>query len=149
VILGWLASNWYQTRLLDDQRAQVLRELTPYGSTLTLNIYQRLALLEGLKAFAETHPPENHNIQEFETFARGLYLSATGIRNLSIIPKTGQKYMFPKLAAGTVRGQTLLRPPPNTAAATELTRNSRQISLNDPYRLQQGSLGLGGSAGSV
>jgi signal transduction histidine kinase len=145
ILIWWQAGLWYQTRLLADQRTQLMSNLIPFGNALTTAINRRFALLEGLKAFAEAelNTPDAVAEGEFEIFAAGLYASAKGIRNFSVAPGGVQGYVYPLAGNEKVPGHDLIHDErPDVRADVQRAIQLGEIALSGPYELRQGGLGL-------
>ncbi len=86
--LWWLIGNWYGERLLADRRARITGLLAVHANLLNTAIQQRLALLNGLKAFADAHVASRVGLEsaEFAAFASVLCSGTTGIRNVTLSP---------------------------------------------------------------
>lgn len=143
--IWWQAGRWFQARLLDERRAQVAAELTPYGNALSLAVNRRFALLEGLSALVQGHLPDQawHLDSEFEAFAAGLVSSTDGIRNISVAPGGIQRFVYPLDGNENVPGHDLIHDDrPDVRADVQRTIQSRRIVVSGPYELRQGGLGL-------
>ncbi|MCK5660608.1 MAG: PAS domain S-box protein, partial [Methanosarcinales archaeon] len=141
--LWWQAGIWYEEKLIVEQKAQDTVDLTIHANTLTTNINQQFALLEGLYAFTLTNPTEEKLDANFDTFTSGLYIGAEGIRNFAIAPDGVIRYVYPLESNENVAGHDIINDErPNVRADVQRAIDTRQIVLSGPYELRQGGLGL-------
>ena len=143
--LWWLLGNWYEGRLLADRNARITGLLAIHANFLNSAIQQRLALLNGLKAFADAHVTSNVGIEsaEFEAFASVLFGETTGIRRVTISPGGVTRFVYPLEGSESLIGQDLVndrRP----AVRTDVQRaiRSRRVVLSGPYAIRPKGLEL-------
>lgn len=144
VVWFWVG-GLLREKLLSDSRLQIAAEITPYGNALTTAVIRRFALLEGLGAFILHEIPSPNEIasEEFDDFAAGLQIGASGVRNISIAPGGIQKFVYPLEGNENVPGHDLINDErPNVRADVQRTIESQQIVLSGPYELRQGGLGV-------
>ncbi len=82
---GILFDRWYTQRLTVEARAAVAGAMAPTASSLRTAVERRVALLAGLQSFADAQPTRARLNAEFPTFARGIVLSAKGVRALQFV----------------------------------------------------------------
>lgn len=125
-----------------DLREDVAATLHLYGNTLTATLDHHLALLNGLRAFALAHAPDQieANVQ---AFMQGLHGGRASIRNLSLAPGGVQRYVYPLSGNETVPGHDLLADErPEVQADVQRAIETGAVVLSGPYALRQGGLGL-------
>ncbi|HEX2952649.1 MAG TPA: PAS domain S-box protein [Bacillota bacterium] len=117
--------------------------LNPRANALTAAVNRRLALVDSIVAFINTHPQKNELTREFPTFAEGLNKSSSGIWAIQILPKGIGQYTYPLPNNNTVSSSGLLV---NSCAqnSRDLRRAmmTRKVTLSGPYLLSQGDLGF-------
>jgi len=137
------ASRWYAERLLVEQRAEVVGELSARGSALTSVLSRRLARLQGLHAYVQTEGSSADFGQKYEQFAGDLYDSSRGIRNLAVAPGGEVQYVYPLEGNESVLGYRPLEDPrPDVVADVQRAIETQQIIISGPIELVQGGLGL-------
>ena len=146
MIAWWSVAAWYEQRVLADQRTRTESELIPYGNALTTAMNERLALLEGLSAFARANPSDLDLRTRFDSFAGGLYAGKAGLRVIQLFPAQGPVLVYPLKGNEEVTGRTLRHllddERPEVNADVRKAIRSRRIALSGPYELRQGGLGL-------
>jgi signal transduction histidine kinase len=142
--IWWHASQWYGERLLVEQRAEAVSEVSARGSALSSALSRRMARLQGLHAFVQTEGSEPEFMQKFDQFAADLYAGSSGIRNLAVAPGGEVRYVFPLQGNETVLGyQPALDPRPEIVADVQRAiNNSGEVIISGPVELLQGGLGL-------
>jgi PAS domain S-box-containing protein len=142
-LVWWKTNLWYRQELFTGQRAHVTAELAPYGNVLSGAINGKFGILNGLKAFVETHLSEPSFAPEFERFAAGLYAATTGLRVITVAPGAIPRYVYPLSGNESIIGHDPTRDPrPDVRADVERAIHSREITLSGPEQLRPGGLGL-------
>jgi sensor domain CHASE-containing protein len=142
--IWWTTAHWYERTLFEEQRLQVLAELTPYGNSLTTAINRSLLILEGLKNFTVVRSLSGNNIDpaEFATFAAEMYSVSPGIPVIHLSPGGVNRYVYPLEGNQGVLGHDLLHGLRLQVRQDVLrTIKTRRIALSDPYELRQGGWG--------
>lgn len=143
LILWGYAGRWYEERLLLEQRAEVVGELSARGSVLTSVLSRRLARLQGLHAYVQTEGLSADFGQKYEAFAAQLYASSRGIRNLAVAPGGEIQYIYPMEGNESVLGYRPQEDPrPEVVADIQRTIDTGQIIISGPLELLQGGMGL-------
>jgi len=141
--LWWYAGQWYEERLLTEQKAEVIGELSARGSVLTSVLSRRLARLQGLHSYVQTEGASADFGQKYEQFAADLYASSQGIRNLAVALGGEIQYVYPLEGNEAVLGYRPLEDPrPDVAADVQRAIETGQITISGPIELVQGGLGL-------
>ncbi len=140
----WLyAGRWYEERLLLEQRAEVVGELSARGSVLTSVLSRQLARLQGLHAYVQTEGLSAAFDQKYEVFAADLFAGSRGIRNLAVAPGGEIQYVYPLEGNESVLGYRPLEDPrPDVVADVQRTIDNQQITISGPIELIQGGFGL-------
>jgi len=143
LVLWWNGGRWYENRLLVEQRAEAVGELSARGSALSSAVNRRLARLQGLHAFVRTQGAEPDFATKFNYFAADLYAGSRGIRNLAVAPDNIMRYVYPLEGNEAVLGyQPLADPRPEVVADVRRAIDSGQIIVSGPLELIQGGLGI-------
>jgi sensor domain CHASE-containing protein len=103
----WQVSQWYQTRLLAEQRAQVEARLIPVGNAPSGILARRLALLDALIAFVRAEPSDTALQANFPLYARGLSAAVPGVRSIELAPSGVIRYVYPLGGNTAVLGKDL------------------------------------------
>ncbi|MHB8071203.1 MAG: ATP-binding protein [Candidatus Cryosericum sp.] len=145
-ILGtvcWRMTVWFRGQRLYDVRSAVTVSAVGHAISLSESIDRRFALLRGLAAFAATNARPHEAEPGFDTFVPLLANSVTGIRNMGVMPDGTTKYIYPLKGNESVLGLSIYNDDrPEVRAAVERALATHQITVNDPYILRQGGLGL-------
>ena len=143
--LWWLIGNWYGERLLAERRTRITGLLAVHANFLNTAIQQRLALLNGLKAFADAHVASRVGLEsaEFTAFASVLCGGTTGIRNVTVSPDGITLFVYPTEGNESLVGQSLINDR-RTAVRTDVQRaiRSRRVVLSGPYAIRPKGLEL-------
>ncbi len=143
LVLWFFGGRWYQERLLLEQRAEAVSEVSARGSALSSAVNRRLARLQGLHAFIVSEGSAPDFEQKFEKFATDLYTGSRGIRNLAVAPESEVRYVYPLEGNETVLGyRPLLDPRREIAMDTQLAIDTGQVVLSGPTELLQGGVGI-------
>ena len=143
LVIWWNAGRWYEERLLAEQRAEVVGELSARGSVLTSVLSRRLARLQGLHAYVQTEGLSADFGPKYEEFAADLFASSRGIRNLAVARGGEIQYVYPLEGNEAVLGYRPLEDPrPDVVADVRRTIETGQITISGPLELIQGGLGL-------
>lgn len=140
----WLClGNWYQTSLVQQERADASAQISARAKSLVFAVNQRIALLQGLYAFTRTEWPGTDFDFPFEVFSSDLYFNSTGLRTLMIAPEGIARYVYPLYDARTLSGYDVINDPsPATRADIQRAIHTREITLSQPGELPQGGFGL-------
>jgi len=145
VLLGlwWYVGQWYEERLLLEQRAEAVSEVSARGSALSSAVNRRIARLQGLHAFVQTEGTEADFAAKFEQFAADLYSGSRGLRNLAVAPGGEVRYVYPLSGNEAVLGyRPSADPRPEVVADAKRAIDSGQVIISGPIELIQGGLGL-------
>jgi signal transduction histidine kinase len=139
----YLLGNWYQSNLIQQERAKAAEQISARANALVLAVDQRIALLQGLYAFTRTEWPDTEFDLTFEIYSAGIYFNTTGVRTLMIAPEGIARYIFPISDAPELSGYDILHDPdPARRANVQRAIHSRAITLSQPGELRQGGFGL-------
>jgi PAS domain S-box-containing protein len=139
----WLAYRWYESRLLEQERADAALETSLRANALSSVISRRLARLQGLYAFVQVELSEEDFRSQFEQFAAGLYAGTRGIRNLAVAPGGMVRYVYPQGGNENLVGyEPATDPRPEVREGVQRAIKSREVELTGPLELIQGGQGL-------
>lgn len=143
--LWWISGNWYRDHLLEDRRARITGRLAVHSNFLSTAVNQRLALLKGLKAFADAHVASGSGIDaaKFTAFAAVLCSGTSGIRSVTIAPGGVALFVYPLEGNETLVGQDLIGDR-RAALRADVQRaiRTQKVVLSGPYALRQKGLQL-------
>jgi len=139
----WMASQWYQARLVNEKRSQAADELALRASALSAALNRRISLLDGLNAFSQVVIQDENFGQNFETFAGSVYQSTSGIRTIAVAPGGVVYYVYPIEDNVRVVGYDPLKDPrPGVREDVERAIDTRQVVLSGPTELADGKVGV-------
>ena len=139
----WLASQWYQARLVAERQSQAADELALRASALSAALNRRFSILDGLNAFSQVVIQDENFGKNFETFAASVYESTSGIRTIAVAPGGVVYYVYPIEDNVRVVGYDPLKDPrPGVREDVERAINTRQVVLSGPTELSDGKVGV-------
>jgi PAS domain S-box-containing protein len=139
----WLASRWYEARLLSERRSQAADEVALRASALSAALNRRFSLLDGLYAFSQVVIQDENFGKNFETFAASVYGSTSGIRTIAVAPGGVVFYVYPIEDNVRVVGYDPLNDPrPGVREDAQRAIDTRQIVLSGPTELSDGGIGV-------
>lgn len=139
----WLASRWFEARLLTERRSQAANEVALRASALSAALNRRFSLLDGLNAFSQVVIQDENFGKNFETFAASVYGSTSGIRTIAVAPGGVVYYVYPIEDNVRVVGYDPLKDPrPGVRADAQRAIDTRQIVLSGPTELSDGGIGV-------
>jgi PAS domain S-box-containing protein len=145
-IFWWRLSLTSQEHFLDARRDEIQGRLNGMGSSLTMAVNRRQALLTGLAAFVKLQRTEELVNQNFEIYASGLQGNDPVIRAVQVFPKDGYELVYPMVNNEILTERTLddllNDKRPNLRADVQRAIQSRKITLSQPYELLQGGQGV-------
>jgi signal transduction histidine kinase len=143
-VIAVVAGVWlYHRVLLRDERERVARVAGPTSEALRAAVERRVALLEGLRSFAESRPSRAALDAEFSVFAQGLTASASGVRALQFVEGGRIVATWPLLGNEAALGYDLLADPrPTIPADVRRALTTREVVVTGPIALVQGGEGL-------
>ena len=152
LLVLWLyVGNLAKERFSLEEHAQVTNRVNTIGTSLSLAVNQRLALITSIRSFIETeidedyrfsfnNPEENEHVNSYMV---GLYENTAGIRNIAIAPDGVMKYVYPYEENKSVLGYEPARDDrPYVREEVQRAIQSGGIVLSLPYDLIQGGQGL-------
>lgn len=80
-----LFDRWYAAHLQDELRTRVRTEVAPTVEALRSAVDRRVALLEGLRSFADSRPTRALLDAQFPLYADGLLTGISGVRTLQFV----------------------------------------------------------------
>jgi PAS domain S-box-containing protein len=141
--IWWMTNTWYADKLIQDQKIQDTVGLELIKNSLSHAVSRRSALFEGLCAFVESTPTEEHLKAEANILMRGLYSHSEGIRVMALAPGGIQKFVYPLKGNEKVVGHDILHDKrPHVQKAIKRALKTKKIIINGPYTLRQGGLAL-------
>ena len=141
--VGWLASGWYEARLLASARSEVADVISLRASALSAALNRRFSLLDGLYAFSQVVIQDENFGKNFETFAAGVYASTSGIRTIAVAPGGVVYYVYPIEDNVRVVGYDPLQDPrPGVREEVERAIDTGKIVLSGPTELSDGGIGV-------
>ena len=143
--LWWIVGNWYGERLLAEGRVRITGLLAVHANFLHTAIQQRIALLNGLRAFAEAHIASRTAMDnaEFAAFASVLSGGTAGIRSIIAAPDGITHFVYPAEGNEALTGQDLINDR-RAAVRADVQRaiRLRRVVLSGPYTIRPRGLEL-------
>ncbi|RRJ85283.1 EAL domain-containing protein [Aestuariirhabdus litorea] len=135
----WLSNLDRQTHR-NEFRSQVVEQLSKKHALLEAAVNRRVALVQGLAAFAKT---QLYTLTDpkFRTFAAELYGRVDGVRSLQLAPDAVVTYVYPIEGNENVLGHNLLGDAVRKEAVLR-TIKERAFVLAGPFPLLQGGEGV-------
>jgi sensor domain CHASE-containing protein len=138
----WLASQWYESRLLNEAQSRAVDLVSLRASALSAALNRRISLLDGLYAFSQVVIQDENFGKNFEIFAAGVYNSTSGIRTIAVAPGGVVYYVYPIEDNVRVVGYDPLNDPrPGVRDDVERAIETGQIVLSGPTELADGGIG--------
>jgi signal transduction histidine kinase/sensor domain CHASE-containing protein len=139
----WLASQWYESRLLNEAQSRAVDLVSLRASALSAALNRRISLLDGLYAFSQVVIQDENFGKNFEIFAAGVYNSTSGIRTIAVAPGGVVYYVYPIEDNVRVVGYDPLNDPrPGVRDDVERAIETGQIVLSGPTELADGGIGV-------
>ncbi|MBX3133235.1 MAG: PAS domain-containing protein [Gemmatimonadaceae bacterium] len=135
--------RWYGAHLEAEARVAVARTMGPTASALRSAVERRVALLDGLRSFAEAQPTRARLDAEFPTFAQGIVLSAEGVRALQFVERGVIVDTWPLAGNERALGYNLLADPREEISGdVRRAMSTDSVVVTGPIVLVQGGDGL-------
>ena len=137
----WLTSQWYEGRLLAEQRTEAAVHVSLRANALSLAVSRRLARLQGLHAFVQTAdlPGSDGTWAELDSFVAELYANSRGIRNMTVALDGVVRYVYPLVGNEDLIGyQPLQDPRPEVQTSVRHALVTGEIVLSGPAALAAG-----------
>ncbi|MCF7933761.1 MAG: response regulator [Spirochaetia bacterium] len=134
-----------QKEILENERLLVTDSLNQISGMVEILIAERLALLEGLRAYTHINvqqsiPLEQHS---FSLLCQELISGSDSIRNMIIAPGGINEYVYPLAGNEASLGHDILHDArPQVAADVQRAISSSRPAFSGPYDLRQGGRGL-------
>jgi PAS domain S-box-containing protein len=140
-------SSWYENKLKTEENKVVLSELKAHRTSIIESIDKRFIILSLLKSYIEKKIPEqmifNLENKNLNLYAKTLFESVNGIRVLQVSPSGVHTFVYPVKGNEKTFNKNLFKDKRTSIInALELTKNSKEIITNAPYKLRQGGFGL-------
>jgi signal transduction histidine kinase len=141
----WFTSQWYEGRLLNEQRSEAAVQTALRANALSLAVGRRLARLQGLHAFVQTadFPSSGEHWVEFDSFAAELYTHSHGIRSMTVALDGVVRFVYPLTGNEDLIGhQPLQDTQPEINAAAHRALVTGMITLVGPITPAEGQSAL-------
>ena len=143
LLLAIVFDQWYQRELENRARARVRVVMAPYASALQAAVQRRVALLAGLRSFADSRRSRRELDDEFPLFAQGILLGTDGVRALQFVENGRIVMTWPLDGNESVLGYDLISDPrPVLGADVRRAMETGGMIVTGPVQLVQGGNGL-------
>lgn len=139
----WYATDWYESRVIADEKARVEREIAPYGQDLANQVQRRVSPLNAITAFSASNMNNPDFESSFQGFSAGLFYNVNGLKALEVAPDMVIRYIYPIEGNEAAMNLNLLTDPrKNVRDDTKTTISVKKAALFGPYDLIQGGKGI-------
>ncbi len=143
VVVAVVVDHWYAEHLRVESRAQTRVAMAPYARGLTGAVERRVALLVGLRSFADSRPTRASLDAEFPFFAQGSLVGTSGVVALQFIEGSRIVMTWPIEGNERALGYDLATDPrPVLIADVHRAIASGTLTVTGPIKLVQGGEGL-------
>ncbi|MHB1298933.1 MAG: ATP-binding protein [Gemmatimonadaceae bacterium] len=143
LLLAMVFDQWYQRELENRARARVRVVMAPYASALQAAVQRRVALLAGLRSFADSRQTRRALNDEFPLFAQGILLGTDGVRALQFVENGRIVMTWPLDGNESALGYDLTSDPrPVLGADVRRAVETGGMIVTGPVQLVQGGTGL-------
>jgi len=141
----WSGHSWHRQKLLAEKRGEVLAGLDVYGNQLVIKLNRRFEILNGLKAFVDTHASSTTLGADFESFARERIENIGLIYGAALAPGGVIRFVYPLAGNEKNLGNVLMNDlRPEVRADIARAVQSRGIVISTPMDLRRGGVGVVG-----
>ena len=142
-----LLSSWYENKLIKEENKVILSKLQAHRTSITESIDKRFVILSLLKNYVEKNIPEqttfNLKNKDLNLYSKTLFNSVDGIKVLQVSPNGVHTFVYPLDGNQKTLNKNLFKDKRvSVIDALELTKKSKKIITNAPYKLTQGGFGL-------
>jgi signal transduction histidine kinase len=142
-IVAFAVDRWYVGHLRAEARWQTQVAMAPYARALAGAVERRVALLVGLRSFADSRPTRASLDAEFPVFAQGTLVGTSGVVALQFVEAGRIRMTWPILGNERILGYDLYADPrPELAADVRRAMASGELTVTGPIGLVQGGTGL-------
>jgi sensor domain CHASE-containing protein len=142
----WQGHRWYRAALVSEYRAHVAAELALRSNALSLAASERLAVLQGLGAFAQLEADSPRFGDRFQEFARRMRTTVgdKGVRSVAAAPNGIVQYVYPPEANRPAVGYAPLDDPRSAvrADAQRAIESKEVVVVSTPGELAQSGIDL-------
>ena len=144
LLLATLVDRWHDRTLDARERDAVRATASELARAVERELSQRVLLLAGLRAFAETQQGNRAALEaQFPGFAAGLLVGVDGVRALQIVHEGRITATWPLAGNEAVLGYNLYaHPVPEVADGVRRAVTSGQLVITGPVEILQGGSGL-------
>ena len=140
-------STWYENKLITEKNKVILSELKAHRTSIIESIDKRFIILSLLKSYVEKNIPEkitfNLENKDLSLYAETLFESVNGIKVLQVSPNGIHTFVYPLKGNNKTFNKNLFKDKRVAVIdALKLTKDSKEIITNAPYKLMQGGFGL-------
>ncbi len=142
-VLALLVDQWHTRLRLADAHAQARAQAAVYADALSGAVERRIALLVGLRSFANTKRTRRELDEEFALFSQGSVAGTEGVRALQLVERGRIRRTWPLVGNESVIGYDLSadpRAPVRDDVARALATG--EVTVTGPIDLIQGGVGL-------
>lgn len=143
LVIAFVVDRWYEQTLLIGERERTRVAMAPYAGALQGAVNRRIALLSGLRAFADSRRTRRALDEEFPLFAQGTALGTSGVRAMQLVDAGRIVATWPLAGNEAALGHDLSQDPrPGVSGDLLRAQGSGAITVTGPVELVQGGQGL-------
>ncbi len=143
LLVALVVDRLYRNDLLVGAREHTRAQMMPYASALQRAVSRRVALLSGLRSFADSRASRRALDAEFPAFAQGTMLGTSGVRAVQLVESGRIVATWPLEGNEEALGYDLLRDPrPEIGGDVGRALGSGEVTVTGPISLVQGGSGL-------
>jgi PAS domain S-box-containing protein len=137
------ADRWFAGHLLMEARASARVAMTPYAQAVSGAVARRVALLNGLRSFADSRRTRAVLDEEFPLFSQGVLLATGGVRALQFVDGGRIVATWPVAGNEAALGYDLYSDPrPVLGEDVRRALRTGEVTVTGPIALVQGGEGL-------
>ncbi len=143
LVVAIVVDRWYAAHLHVEARAHTRVAMTPYVTALAGAVERRIALLAGVRSFADSRRTRRALDEEFPLFAQGTLVGTSGVVALQFVEGGRVSTTWPIVGNEPVLGYDLYADPrPEVPADVRRAMSSGEVTVTGPIALVQGGEGL-------
>jgi|GEM_PF-1232887 len=144
VAIGFWLDTLNTTRLMQQERATVVNQVSPYANAIIIAFTELTSKLDGLGVFVSlnTRGPIVDS-SEFDTYASGLHAASPWVRTFQLVKDGVIRYTYPLAGNEKIVGTNLMKDPRPFIGLDVLRAIERNApTITGPTNLIQGGFGL-------
>jgi PAS domain S-box-containing protein len=143
IVIAFAVDRGYTEHVQAEARSQTRVAMAPYARALEGAVERRVALIVGLRSFADSRPTRASLDAEFPVFAQGSLVGTSGVVALQFVQDGRIRMTWPLVGNERALGYDLYADPrPALAADVRRAMTTGTLTVTGPVSLVQGGTGL-------